>query len=331
MKKKLMILTVFLVCFALSGCSFRSAAGAQKEQYIVSALGFDGEDGKIRMSLECLVINTEESSEKKRTVYSGSGKTVDEAFSGIAIQRTQPIMLDHAATILIGAGLTPEQLGEILDYCKNNNEINISCTVAAGENAGELLTAETVSSIALGYDIADMIEVVTASNGMALEDRLYQIEAAKEYPQNLFYLPRIEKTGTDIRLASLSVYRDNRKITSLSPEQAKYLSLLTGRFTHGDMQLNGKKADIRKRKVSYGFSVSDGLVISAEIKLRTGFDPDNLQQGMTDFFRAMQKDTGDIFGFGNRLSEQQPENWEKIKTNYDSFFRNATLEVTVSE
>ena len=60
MKKLLSICICVLLILPLCGCSAKEAIASDKQEYIVSSLGFDSKNSRIKMILEVIIINSDD-------------------------------------------------------------------------------------------------------------------------------------------------------------------------------------------------------------------------------------------------------------------------------
>lgn len=183
------ILTVAMLLFFLCGCSAKEAVAADRQEYIVSALGFDKENGKINMILEVLVVNSEDLKlEKENKVISGKADTVEGAFTDLKQKITQPLMFSHCAAVVIGKNVEQGTLKEVFDFCYKTDEINLAAMFVYSENAEKLLSQKPVSSVSVGYDIMSMTEIANKK----IKNRFYEIEAVRNDSFKTFAIPVIK-------------------------------------------------------------------------------------------------------------------------------------------
>lgn len=173
MKRILILLTLPLL---LCGCGENLKS---RPQYLVSAIGFDGEKGGFRVCVEAVVVNSEESEQEIRLI-SGNGESLEAAFDEILRQSTQGLMLSHCGVLVIGDGITDTKLTEICDYCYDKDEITLSAFFVSTENAERLLSCKSISSVSTGYDVMGLLEQYSESSRVKLKNRFFEIEALRE-------------------------------------------------------------------------------------------------------------------------------------------------------
>lgn len=321
-KLTLIVLTVIMVSL-LSGCSAKEAIASDKQEYIVSSLGFDNEGGKIKMLIEAIVVNTDDLSEDKESrMITGVGINTDEAYSEITSKITQPLSLGHNAITVIGNKITEKQLQNIFEFCENEPQINIATMLIFTQNAEKLLSSEPISSVAVGYDVMSMIEVAEEKMGTIFKNRLYEVRALNNKPMKTFWVPNITAEDEKMILSGLAVFQNNRVTKILNNQEAVVLSFITDSLTRGETVIEGEKIKTDYCKVAYDFSFEEKLNITVNVNIKAKGDTELLKSKAEEMLR-----NEDIFGLGNVIYQKKPKLWEKIKENYTEYYENAERRV----
>lgn len=321
-KLTLIVLTVIMVSL-LSGCSAKEAIASDKQEYIVSSLGFDNEGGKIKMLIEAIVVNTDDLSEDKESrMITGVGINTDEAYSEITSKITQPLSLGHNAITVIGNKITEKQLQNIFEFCENEPQINIATMLIFTRNAEKLLSSEPISSVAVGYDVMSMIEVAEEKMGTIFKNRLYEVRALNNKPMKTFWVPNITAEDEKMILSGLAVFQNNRVTKILNNQEAVVLSFITDSLTRGETVIEGEKIKTDYCKVAYDFSFEEKLNITVNVNIKAKGDTELLKSKAEEMLR-----NEDIFGLGNVIYQKKPKLWEKIKENYTEYYENAERRV----
>ncbi len=327
MKRLLTALLIMGCISSLCGCSAKEAIASDKQEYIVSALGFDGENGKILMLIEAVVVNTDDLSEEKESrIFKGVGNTPHEAYSKIISQITQPLSLGHTAVAVVGSKINQVQLSSILEFCRSKEQVNLATMLIYTSSAAELLSLKAMSSVAMGYDIMSMVEVSEEKRGTVFKNRLYEAVALKEKPLKTFWLPYIKIVDQWFNIDGLAVFKKERLIKTIPYERIPVFCLITDSLTRGEVVLEGKNLDIRYTKVTYDFSFEERLFININARINAEGDSSVLKYEAEELLKGE-----DIFALGNIIYQKKPEIWEKIKSDYKSNFENAEIKVNVYE
>lgn len=330
MKKIICFILGLGLILSLCGCSAKEAIASHKQEYIVTALGFDTDEKGIRMILEAVVVNSDDlDSSKENRLIEGAGANVDEAFSQISQKTTQPLMFSHTGTVIISDGLSQTQTEDIYDFCYERDEINLAVMFVNTENAKELLSCKTVSSVGVGFDIMSLIEVVAEEKGMAFENLFYEIESARNKPQKTVYLPVISVENKEFFFDGTAVLKENRLIEKLNTENSQILYMIKGDFDGGSFLSHGSFCEIKSIKTTYDFDFEDRLLIT--VNMRLDKNKNEIKASAEKLIFQMQENGEDVFGFGNEISHKSPDIWKKIGSDYEKKFKNALVRVEIYE
>ena len=174
--KKLIIL---LLCpLLLCGCR------QKPQEYLVTAIGANYDDGLYTLYFEAVVTNTEKDSQK-REVLTAKGRTLLETVEQIEKQATLPLLTSHCGVVAVGKGITRTKLLGIMRYCKENRDIPLSVQFIKTDSPQELFETDPISSISVGYDLVSMMQ----KNENPLNNRLFEI-----YKSQSPILPKITLT-----------------------------------------------------------------------------------------------------------------------------------------
>ncbi len=324
MKRLAILFCTVLTLLVLSGCSAKEAIASDKQEYIVSSIGFDNSKGDIKMIIEAIVVNTDDLKEEKESrIITGEGENPDEAYSEIISKITQPLSLGHNAVTVIGESVIPKQLDLIFEFLKETPQINIATMLIFTESAEELLSVKAVSSVAIGYDIMSMIEVSEEKQGTVFKNRLYEVVALNSKPMKTFWIPYIGVEKEEIFINGLAVFRENKMLRFLNNEQAVALSLITDSLTRGEIVVSGEKIKTQYCKATYDF---DSEKIEVNVHLKANGDKKKIK---TKAQKLLQKE--DIFGIGNIIYQEKPKLWERIKNDYTKYYQKAEKTVNIYE
>lgn len=331
MKRLLSILIVICLCATISGCSAKEAIASDKQEYIVSALGFDNDGSEILMILEAIAVNSDDLTlQKQSLLITGTGKTAAEAFAEIIEKTTQPLMFSHCAVIVVGKELSGKQLENIFDFCYEKDEINLAAMFVTAEKSRKLLSCKPLSSVAMGYDIVTMAEVFGEERGIIFENLFYEIESARNKEMKTFSIPFFKVVDKKFSLNGITIFKNNRSITDLKMQEAQVFSFITNGIKKGNLILEDREIKINSSKTTYDFSFGERLRIEVNIKLDASGSEDFIKGEVEKIFSLAGESGNDIFALGNIISHQSPEIWNQIKGNYKEYFKNAMFKVNIN-
>lgn len=184
MKKIIPLIFAFLL---LCGCGERSRS---QPQYLISALGFDYSQGFYTVTAEAVVINSDNAETERKTLI-GMGENIPLCLDEIYRKSTQKAEFSHCTAIVLGQSVSSgEKVTEILDFCYSRDQINLAARFVTAKNAQKLLSAKPVSSVAVGFDIADLLSEYKDTTKTDYKSKFYQLEAAK-FKTDTLYFPTV--------------------------------------------------------------------------------------------------------------------------------------------
>ena len=189
--KRIIILSLCL-CF-LCGCRSTRSVIAENGRFLVSAIGFDQKGDNVLVSVEAIVVNSGDSEQPPTaTVFEGKGKTSVLALENAVKKSIKPLDFSHCAMVVLGERLTDSTVNEIYKYCLENNEITVSVGFAKTSSANKLLKLKPTSDIAIGYELAVMLETQYTQNDIRFNNRFYELENARIKGEKEVVLPFFE-------------------------------------------------------------------------------------------------------------------------------------------
>ncbi|MBR6510049.1 MAG: hypothetical protein IKT38_05540 [Clostridia bacterium] len=205
MKKFLSLSLIAVICFlSLSGCSGGNKFSAATHKYILSAIGFDKENGYLTVTLEAVVINSEESADNsKRVVISGKSKRVYDAFKLALTKAVEPLETGHCTTIILGKNIKGKCLENILIFLNEKQNVNPAISLVSADNALKLLKTEPVSSVAIGYDLLSMQSSISRHFNIKFENRLYNFLNETQ----ILLIPYFKINGKEYCLKNVHLYK----------------------------------------------------------------------------------------------------------------------------
>ncbi len=321
---------VICLCACLCGCTGYEAVSNQKQEYIVSSLGFDLSAGELMLTVEALVVNSDDIEESKENrIITARGDNVKDAFSKLKNGITQPLSLRHNGIIAIGSNIPPQSLEDVFEALTDDSLVNIDTMVISTENAHSLLSAKPISSVTVGYDILSMVEVVEKEKGITFDNRLYKISAVFQKQVKAFSLPFIAISQGKFYFDGLNFYNKTENICYLNSRQAVTSGFVTDSVTSGEYLIDNRKMKLNYCKTRYDFSFEDKLVIGLNIHIKGECEPDIIKGEITQLCNDFIPLYGDIWGLGNIIRQKEPEIWSRIKNDYVGYFKKAEVRVNV--
>jgi len=326
MKKILSLVLCAVVSVFLCGCSGTNVFSAKSAGYTATALGFDQSGSKIKVFLEAVIVNSEDSeADVKLELLSGEGKTVKSAMEQIYRKAAQPIMLSHIGVAVAGKEISDSYFEEIRQFCYGIDKITLSMLWVTAESAQRLLSCEPISSVAVGYDIMSMLKEQTSRTGIKFKNRFYEIEALAAKPLNITALPYFAVGDGSFYYSGVRLYENAVPKMRLTSEETGLYAIATNSQNSGQLFLNGKNHKIDSAYSTFDFS--DGI---EKVKLSIDLDTKqktDIKKGIESLFIKAQKKDIDIFAIGNNIYRKEPKKWKKIKNEYEEKFKSFELTV----
>lgn len=171
------IIFVVFVLLLLCGCN------NGRSEYLVSAMGFDYNEGEYEVCFEAIIVNSENTDQTLK-LFKGSGETLEKAIKKIEKQCTRPLLFSHCGVIVVGEKIPKLKFLEVCDYCYAEEEITLSAFFIKTESPETLLSIKPTSSACVGYDIMGLLK-----QNKVFENRFFEIIKSDYTAQ----LPKISK------------------------------------------------------------------------------------------------------------------------------------------
>ncbi len=330
MKKALVFALCLLFCpLLLCGCNMQERFTAGTNKYLIAALGFDEVGDEVRLYMEAVIVNSDDSAaEKKTELLYGGGKTLKSALGECMRAAAEPLELSHTAAAVIGESISAKRYEEICDYLYNERQITLSILLLSSPSARELLSCETVSSAAVGYDLTGLIEQYDGYTGTKSKCRLYEIENSRRKAVNVAAMPSVKAQNGKFSLDGAYVFKDGERVLKLDPSQVFLYALAVDLQTRGRANFDGKEIEIKRAKSDISYK-NGKFYLTVKADTENAAIKKEVQKGIEALFLLSKSADVDLFGIGNRLYKRDKTFFEKISRDYSQFYQNACLEVRV--
>jgi len=149
-------------------------------KYIVSAIGIDKSQNDYVLSVEAVVVNSEDSERDiENLVFGGVSPTLEKAWVKAVEKSAKPLSLSHCAVVALGESIKSSDLEQIIEFCIKKEDLTVSVGFIRCFTAKEILSQKPFSSVAVGYDIASILETQYTQNKKSFNNRLYEIYETK--------------------------------------------------------------------------------------------------------------------------------------------------------
>lgn len=365
MKKRLLLFCVILfMLFSLTGCY---DSRGMDEINIVSGIAVDkGEDGQYLLTLEIVDLSAKENTGGTETMLVESeGPTIFEAVRNSKLRLFNKLYFGNMHTLVVSQKLAREDgITEIFEVFLRDVEPreNISVLISQEESARELVTSEGIDAANISHELNKIVfeDKNVASNTKQLE--LYEAYNMLYTEGHELVLPSFHLTNNGdkeiVEVSGIAIFKEDKLVSFLSPLDTHYFLIAAEDDAKGALSFPSPKGDgylvsvevygsKNKTKLSY----TGGRLhvnVSIDIKLgvtenytapRNGLEPKELTTALEDFleiktkevFLQLQENPGcDIYGYGEKMYEEQYPLWQTLKGDWDAVFREAEFEVEIS-
>lgn len=334
MKKLSVILLCTVFLFFSAGCSKKTSSKEKGLESMVTAVGFGKIDDKYSIHIEAVTVNSEEATEteKKVSLITGKGETLDAAFTDATTKNARTFMFSHCGVAVLSNDISPKYLRDIFRFLYKRKEINLSLRFVSTQNAELLLSCEPLSSVAVGYDIIDAINRQISFNGTNYKNKFYEIEALRKEPVNIFSVPDFKVEENNFSNNGISILKNDKTVMKLNNNDSVIYAFLTDNQKSGKILLNGSEIAIKKVNLKRDFSLDNGLtiILKFNFKITEGnFEKVQLKSDIESLFETSKKSGIDIFMMGNSIKKQDKKIWDEISHDYCNVYKNSKMVVEI--
>ena len=207
MRRSLLLGIVLFACLFFCGCG----AVEPEEVYLVSAMGFDVAGEGVRLSAEVPLTRENEADKMEVRVFEGEGATFAGALETMQNGLAKELEFGHCALAVFGKGMEEEKLDEAMD-CLRAWQVPLSATAVYSPDARELLQKGSLSAPAVGYELPDILELVSKARGIRFSCRIYEVASSA----GTFALPQFLPSGKEAaevdRWTGMCAYREKKVV-----------------------------------------------------------------------------------------------------------------------
>ncbi|MCI1981672.1 MAG: Ger(x)C family spore germination protein [Oscillospiraceae bacterium] len=349
----------------LTGCwDYREV----EDMYIVGGIAIDkGTQGhRYRVTAEVLDLSSgggEKQSPIKGKVLESEGETVSEAIAALSRRANKSLYYGDCKMVIFSRDIAAEGLSGVLDWMNRDPQprFTIQAYVSQEQTAGEILLKGSPNGQPITLLISKTMEKTASYSGKSQAVELYQLDNSLWGEGLSPTLPDIRfrryEDGVEPELYGTAVFQGDRYIGELDDQESFYFLFITDNNS-GGIFLTGEKPDdkdisLKIRKSSTDVEpVLSGNNIRMKIKIRmeASYDEECSQKNLLknqgikaieqyaekslvkrvgQTVDTVQKKYGsDIFGFGRKIYEKDPSLWEKIKPEWNRYFRNLKCDIS---
>lgn len=363
-KKMLLITITCALTLTMSGCwNYRGL----NELVIVSGVAIDKDfdHGLYKVSFEILQPNiSENNSNTKTRLVISEGKTIFDALRNARNKTAGKLYLGNSQVIIVSKRLAEtENMSSYIDVFIRDGEPRETANliISQEETAEDIFKAKPMDQNILSYQIDTEIKNDSKSTSNTNPNPVYEIFNCLKSEGCELVTPAIRltegKNEINAEIYGTAVFKDEKLIGFISPEESKYLLLVNNKMQGGIITLLSSEngcdlisleicGSTAKTKVEY---VNDKIQITINTKTcvflgENGSDEkfsdvqnvnsleemagDKIKEQITALINKAQKDLrSDFFCFGNLLYKSNIKQWKQISDRWDELFSEAEITV----
>lgn len=331
MNKKILIIIIPLL-FLLTGCydykelnsiSILSATEINKidDEFIVSAQAVNPQAPDKTSNAQAPFI-----------IYTGRGKTIQEAYRSIANESSKFLYLNHIQILIINEKIAKESLDEIIDYYMRSSAIRTEFYVLIGrdDNILDIITPiNDISSASIKESIEnnlkylgttsditfnELVSIMLDENSEIVLPSIKLINDSKE-GENVENTEET-KVNTKYELSNLAIFKDDKLIGYLDEEQSKTYNILQNKINNTILTYECDKDKYMSVEIIDSQSSIDvsNKKANIEVKLSGNLNEYNCSKSLENkkTIEKIEKE------FEQKLTESITKNINEVRTEYNS-------------
>lgn len=349
-----LLLTVNMIF--LSGCwNYREVDNMS----MVAGIAIDpGKDGfKYHITFEFLDLTHEKTGSK---LLETDGDSLFDCARNAIVKTKKKLFFSHCKIVVISNQLASKGVSPLFDFLLRDSEprINLDVLVSKESTAAVILQQKPVTDQLVSLEISDQLKQNISNLGEAPSVKLYQAYNMLADSGTSLVLPsvKVSKDKTTI-LDGTALFKKDKLIGYLNRSETKYLLFINNMIEGGllmsspENNKNFITVEIWDNKTKIQPEVRDkDVTVNIEIKMKGSLGEDEtskdystvtgvkkaeksteeqISYGVDQVIKKVQTQyDSDVFGFGSKIHQDNPETWSKLKDNWADTFRKLKYTVT---
>lgn len=363
-KKILCLCMTILISLSLSGCwDYYSL----NEITIVSGIAVDKSQSSDEYQLSFEIYDLKSSSKDegvKPKIIDSTGTTLFDAVRNAKKRLSNKLYFGAAQVVIVNQSIAEnEGLKPLMDLFLRDAEVRetVDLIISQEKSAKSILQSEYTDNKIISSEIDAIVTEDAKTTLSTVHSSLYQTYNTLNSKGISLTLPAFIKTESDnktiIQSNGASVFKQDKLLGYLTPEETKYLSfvinkveggLLTFENINNDLKKVTLEIESNKTKLSYTYKDNQiKMTVKPKVTVYLGevsgtIDTDNEKQiksleetagnmlanDISNVIKKVQKQyKTDIFGFGNTIYKKNQKLWKQISDDWDTKFSEIEVEV----
>jgi spore germination protein KC len=362
MKKIAAIISVLLIIPLLTGCwDYREV---DKMAIVVGFAVDKGTEHEYRVTYEIVDLSQMQAEGTvKSVIVESEGDTFLEAARNAISKNFPRLYSGHTVCIIISKEIASEGILELVDYiCRDaETRLSIHLFVSREETAGELLQVKPLGSELLSVEINSILmEQKHLAKAIALQTYEFINCVLCEGKSCVMTALCIEKNAEEevVKICGSGIFKEEKLLGFIGEEETKALSFILDKVEGGVIVAktgSGEDEDrfsleilsnsTKIKPVLKDEKLSIEIDVETEVRLDEHFSKEDFEneKGLEELSKIAEEQMktemetlinqiktefgSDVFGFGNCVYRDYPEQWKKIKDNWDEEFKNIEVKI----
>jgi len=330
---------------------------------IVSAIGIDTDDNGYKVSVQ--IVNTEKNSNEQENlnnpiVYSSNGKNISDALNNINLKSPNILYLGHLQVVLISEKIAKMGINDFTDYFLRNNEINKNFTILISKDntPEEVLNVPTSLVNFPRGNILGSIEVSStlsgASNNIKFTNFINDLKSKGINPvmSSIKIVESEEKNKKNLQISDMAIFNKDKLVGYINKDEIIGYNFITNNIDNTIINIKCNKnrnmsIKLKNINTKTTFKLKNNnpnIIINVNSKANieeTNCDLDlkNIKEKTeseikylinTTINKIKQNYHIDIFGFGNKIYQKNPNYFKSIENNWNEIFSNLDIVINVN-
>lgn len=292
---------------------------------------------------------------------SNTDKTVLSALRGITHMSNRTLYYSHNQIIIFSREVAENDISEGLDTFLRNNEsrMNVHMIISKGR-ASEVLQEENGLEKVPAVHLSELlVNQKISSEAVDITLRDFSIATlsgttAPVVPMIELYEPEESKGKKSARLDGTAVFKNNKMVGELNRDETRGLLWVTGKVKIGVLNLETEWGEVSYEVSNYKSSFKPVKTKDGSIHMKLNYEVmgciqvNETDENMTkeehlDVIKALVKDhiktdiegtqqkarelSADVFGFGESIRNNYPDEWKKMKADWDENFKGIEIDI----
>ncbi len=333
---------------------------------VVAGVAIDkGSNDRLRITVETVEVGFGKESEPKPRILTIEGETIFDAVRHLASVLGKRLYWSHAKVVIVSRDLAQDGILQVIDWFSRDSETRTDINILVSEEptASEILTSHPISETVVSYEIHKIIDSQDRLNH-APDIELWKFANEIEGTGIAAIASAVNLRSVDStkgpELEGTAIFKGDRLVGYINGTDTMSLLFVRDQITGGvlvvkeedsgigtEVSLEIKKSKTKTVPVFRNGSVEVDIKVSTDVaidEISTSEDmiaedgrkklevlaENMLKARIEGIIKMAQKEyDADIFGFGDKIRENDPSAWRIIEQDWNSIFKDIKVNIEV--